>query len=295
MGELSNLVQMLFQIVLDMGNFIIIVILVIVSFGLAFNVLHSTHSDEVSGVYSTLSESLFTTYLFALFGDMGAPLEHIEHSASPFLNLCMFVTLQILVTIVMLNAVIAMMGDTFEKMQDCREESMWMNRCELVVEFMSKGLTPEDLNSLNAAFQWIHVLEPRTFAMDQSSGGDWSGRIKLIRNMVSTLDDKICKNQDYVQKRFEHLEDKLTEIGQRQADKEATATQLLHQLKESIHGSLQAVVKDQMKQVLDAVQQTQTQDACSAAADDTVPPPPPESPSRPDSGGGSGSEAKAEL
>ena len=47
-----------------------------------------------------------------------------------------------------LNALIAIMGDTFDRMQDSREESMQMNRCQLVIEFVLKTLDEDEIGAM---------------------------------------------------------------------------------------------------------------------------------------------------
>ena len=79
------------------------------------------------------------------------------------------------------------MGDTFEKMQDSKQESMTINRGQLVVEFIESTLAPEEIKEMQAAYRWLHSIQPRTWAAENggAGGGDqWAGRIKAIRKLV---------------------------------------------------------------------------------------------------------------
>ena len=79
------------------------------------------------------------------------------------------------------------MGDTFEKMQDSKQESMAINRGQLVVEFIESTLAPEEIKEMQAAYRWLHSIQPRTWAAENggAGGGDqWAGRIKAIRKLV---------------------------------------------------------------------------------------------------------------
>merc|ERR1711865_553488 len=111
----------------------------------------------------------------------------MSNSASPSLHLVFVIVLQLVVSIVFLNALIAIMGDTFEKMQDSKQESMTINRGQLVVEFIESTLAPEEIKEMQAAYRWLHSIQPRTWAAENggAGGGDqWAGRIKAIRKLV---------------------------------------------------------------------------------------------------------------
>jgi hypothetical protein len=58
--ELSSLIEMIGQILVDMREFAAILLLLMVSFGLAMFLLHSNQAREVDGSFSTVRESIFT-------------------------------------------------------------------------------------------------------------------------------------------------------------------------------------------------------------------------------------------
>ena len=134
-------------------------------------------------------------------GDVGVALDHLEHSASPSLGTLMLLALHLVLSVVFLNALIAIMGDTFDRMQDSREESMQLNRCQLVVELLCSGLKEDEVGRMQAAYRWVHVLQPRSATV---AGGDneWEGRIKVIRQLVQGVDAK----QDRLEQRVEAVQ-----------------------------------------------------------------------------------------
>ena len=79
------------------------------------------------------------------------------------------------------------MGDTFEKMQDSKQESMTINRGQLVVEFIESTLAPEEIKEMQAAYRWLHSIQPRTWAAENGGAGggeQWAGRTEAIRKLV---------------------------------------------------------------------------------------------------------------
>ena len=117
------------------------------------------------------------------------------------------------------------MGDTFDKMQDRKDEAQQINRCQLIVEFMQKELNDEQRKDLCDAFKWIHIMQPGVIAAEEDDD-EWAGRIKVIRELVSSLDSKVTKLStkiDIVQTDAATKMDHLTDVQQRQ-------TQILHDI-----------------------------------------------------------------
>ena len=240
---------MIKHIILDMLPFTVFVALLIFAFGLCMFVLHSTHPNDVEGSFGTLQEALFTTvsysvcsicqwrqsnrvfafcttassffslqYLLGLFGSADSTIEHLDHSASPMLSTFVLMALQVVVSIVFLNALIAIMGDTFERMQDSREESMQMNRCQLAVEFVLKTLDEDEISAMQRSFRWLHLLQPRSIVDSNGNSDEWGGRIKVISQLVQNVDDKVdstqkqmCQNHAAVEKRIGEVENRMSE------------------------------------------------------------------------------------
>ena len=220
---------MIKHIILDMLPFTVFVALLIFAFGLCMFVLHSTHPNDVEGSFGTLQEALFTTvsysvcsicqwrqsnrvfafcttassffslqYLLGLFGSADSTIEHLDHSASPMLSTFVLMALQVVVSIVFLNALIAIMGDTFERMQDSRELSMQMNRCQLAVEFVLKTLDEDEIGAMQRSFRWLHLLQPRSIVDSNGNSDEWGGRIKVISQLVQNVDDKVDSTQKQI-------------------------------------------------------------------------------------------------
>ena len=152
-------------------------------------------------------------YLLALFGDADSTIEHLEHSASPMLSTFVLMALQVVLSIVFLNALIAIMGDTFGRMQDSREESMQMNRCQLVIEFVLKTLDEEEIGAMQHSFRWLHLLQPRSMGDSNGNGDEWAGRIKVIRQLVQKVDDKVdgCATQKQMNENTAAVEKRMSE------------------------------------------------------------------------------------
>ena len=72
-------------------------------------------------------------------------------------------------------------------MQDSKQESMTINRGQLVVEFIESTLAPEEIKEMQAAYRWLHSIQPRTWAAENGGAGggeQWAGRTEAIRKLV---------------------------------------------------------------------------------------------------------------
>jgi hypothetical protein len=149
----------------------------------------------------------------SLFGDVDSTIHHMAGSASPMLNATLLVLLQVTFTVVLLNALIAIMSDTFDKMQDRKDEAQQINRCQLVVEFMRKELDEEQRKGLYGAFKWVHLMQPNK--LGEGEGDDeWAGRIKVIRELVTNLDLKVSRISTKVDLAQADASSKMGQLGE---------------------------------------------------------------------------------
>lgn len=93
---------MISQITIDCIPFVSILITVLSFFSAAFFVL------KVPGDVTSVGDSFFHTYLMGVLADFD--LGEFENSGNPFIAKAMFLLLSIILTIILLNLLIALMG-----------------------------------------------------------------------------------------------------------------------------------------------------------------------------------------
>merc|ERR1711924_356449 len=164
-------------------GFLIILLTLIVGFGFSFNALFAADRDTAPQ-FAFIVESLYTTYMMALFGEVDSSL--YQYSAAPLIMTMMVMILQVFILIVMMNALIAIMGDTFEHMQESQEASKEKLRADMCVEFMDM-MGKDEVSRIMDATKCVHVLKPQLSDDGASHGqGEWTGRMAVIRNIVNT-------------------------------------------------------------------------------------------------------------
>jgi hypothetical protein len=208
--RLSQSVDMLSAIFMDMRYFFLIQVLFISAFGCFFFVIHSSRGDV--GPFSTLFGSFHATYMLGFFGDTDAADNYAEESASPMFNNTVVIMVQVSMTIVMLNALIAIMGDSHDRAQDQRAVSTTTQLCQLTVEYLIDSHSDSQLkDGLTVNWRWLHILERQVFE-ESDVEPDWEGRINTIRRMVDKLDSKITARADSVDDAHRQLDRKLDAI-----------------------------------------------------------------------------------
>ena len=129
--RLSFLVTMLVEVLHDMSAFLLVVSFIVVShaFAFYFRAPRSGHLDAESRIYSDAGISLFNTYSMLLGEfDVDAYAQHgLGFSASLFLYTT-FAT-----NIVLLNVLIAIMGDTHDRVNESLRERGLLQRGKLLL------------------------------------------------------------------------------------------------------------------------------------------------------------------
>ena len=90
----------------------------------------------------------------------------------------------LLVAIIMLNALIAIMGDTYDRVSETRLERGLQGRALLLIE-IEEAMTQDDHKNQALFPRWLHVIKR---AEDSEEGGaEWSGRLRAIKDSVSKV------------------------------------------------------------------------------------------------------------
>ena len=137
--QMAFLVSMLKQILYDMSSFLVIIVLMVLATAFAFSLL--TPQEEYRG----FARSLFTSYTFLMFGG-GVDSVELYFDAHPALR-CLYLATTISVQIVMLNALIAIMGDTYSRVSEKRVAQGLQQRAELLVELAATMSSAEPASS----------------------------------------------------------------------------------------------------------------------------------------------------
>lgn len=209
-----------------MSGFLVIVSTFIVFFAVAFRLLFSSHpcvSDEANcfnekidaddfddtarGLVS-FPQALLTMFSMGLFGAYS--VAGFGETASPALTTVLFGVYMGIVTVVALNALIAILGGSFDQAQDMKTASRTRQRAELIVEYFNVMPSSERV-ALERSTRWVHQLVPKLLLESRSEADEWQGRLVTIKNELKKMDGKMDAHIGGVHQKIDRKVDAMTE------------------------------------------------------------------------------------
>lgn len=169
--KLSSLVSMLVEIMKDMAYFSIVMAILILSFSAGFFCLHgklhildTVDGSFASNVFRELGDTVTHTFLMSVLcsfdvTELSNPLEPSHNGALSNISFVFFFLLVMLVSVVGMNALIAIMGNTFAQVTDREQAVQYKMIATVLVERLRLG-SPEDQRAFSMRNRWIHVLSP---------------------------------------------------------------------------------------------------------------------------------------
>ncbi|CAD7696018.1 unnamed protein product [Ostreobium quekettii] len=131
------LVIMIFEIIKDISVFIFTAFAILFGFGIAFFVVfrHDVEENEdVSSQFGSVDRALFTTFGMML-GEFDIQLFYT--TKLPFVSLALFVVYMMAMMIVLLNLLIAIMGDTYDRVKNVEEVAFLRSRASVIDDIES--------------------------------------------------------------------------------------------------------------------------------------------------------------
>ncbi len=173
-----------------MKSFIIIIALIIIGFSFIFLVFDRGHDY---GVY------LYNAYNF-LYGPSG------NEDFSNFSEKLLMCIIAFLLNVVLLNLLISIMGDSYDRILEKRDKTDSLTRLEM----MSEALTYMKVFKLNPVSKKGYLLYCLSIDDSQEEENrqesEWEGRIHLIRKWLKQNDQKVEQMREITEKKINLLE-----------------------------------------------------------------------------------------
>ncbi|GMH77433.1 hypothetical protein TrST_g9197 [Triparma strigata] len=197
--ESGRLVRMILGIVQGTKFFLLILVVCMVGFAAGFFVLYENQSPEVLQQGDSRVEhisptmSIFSSYTLMLgeFEVTDFPNTSFGEFVSAIILFCVFT---FFINIIMLNLLIAIMGDIFDKVQESATAEFLFARTQIILEF------EEMLKNNNAEWfpTWLQVLTPLHKSDNNTShdADEWTGRVQKVTKTVNKLSEKIEEGRD---------------------------------------------------------------------------------------------------
>ncbi|XP_058801276.1 uncharacterized protein LOC131670008 [Phymastichus coffea] len=141
-------VVMIYRMIMgDLLRFVSIYLVFVMGFSQAYYIIFLSYEDHKSNPMPSAMESIMAMFLMSMtnFGDYYDAFENTEHEIEAK---SLFVVYMAIVAILLVNMLIAMMGNTYQKIAETRNE--WQRQWARIVLVVERGVAPaERLKKLN--------------------------------------------------------------------------------------------------------------------------------------------------
>jgi len=181
----GSLIRMIIKIIHGIKGLVAILVIMVVFFAGSYTVLFQ--SQPVNEYYG-YDNSLLTVYGF-LFGSYDVLL--FDTAISPILAKVLVSIFMFFVVIVLLNLLIALMGDIFDEVQSKAEQESTFGKAKLIVAYESLFSTSYKRNHEKEFYPiWLHVLKKGKEEDNQKEEDGWKGRTEELRREILKLQEQ---------------------------------------------------------------------------------------------------------
>ena len=205
------LIAVLLQNMKDMRGFVLTLCVILAGFTVIFRILFHTVEGNCDVILSDLDDDgavvdfdmrsecsrgpfeQFALVAFGVFnmGIMGEfDTDNFDDSVSPWASRVCFVLLVVVVTVIALNALIALLGDSYSKIQENMVADRNFERAAMIVEYLT--LMPASYHcSIETEARYLYVLVPKQ-DLDKNGriikreSNEWEGSINAVKKLFET-------------------------------------------------------------------------------------------------------------
>jgi hypothetical protein len=191
----AYLVRMIIEIMLDMKFFVGVLILATAAFGNAFYILGRNSADEDGNL---AGDNYIDAFLFSYKIGLGDFSTDGFNTKDEEMLWIFFLLNSMIILIILLNLLIAIMGDTFDRVQETQENSMFKELASMILE-------NEFLFSRVREFshaKYILVIEPEK--VDGVRNINWEGKITQLRKFIEESSKEHVQRLNILQENVEN-------------------------------------------------------------------------------------------
>ncbi|CDW78608.1 wd-40 repeat protein [Stylonychia lemnae] len=181
----GHLIQMIIEVVKDMKYFLGIVFLTLMSFSGAFFILSKNNDDTKEFITSFFESNAFVYRL--ILGDFDTTNFGEKYVVIVWM---FFMLATLFLIIIMLNLLIAIISDTFERVQGQAKQRMYKEFAQLIIENIHL-LSEEEKTAYDQKGQYLYIA---SLEIDENSSSDiWEGKISEIKKLILKKTDQMTE------------------------------------------------------------------------------------------------------
>eukprot|EP00210_Caulerpa_lentillifera_P007810 g7453.t1 len=214
-------VLMIENIIKDCAPFLVLALVILLGFSFAMFVLfqQALHENDHNDTRDLIKQSFgnpwktMVTMFYAMVGTFEPEVYHDSGSLSILITI-MFILYLAAQMIVMVNMLIAIMADTFDRVKSTEEEQLLMGRARFI-DACEAQLNQKDIGAIELSIgNYLYVLLPKDKNFDKGIQ-PWHGRVKTIEDkveeMIKTSQKEIMEKMD---EKLEETKEDIREIKQ---------------------------------------------------------------------------------
>jgi len=220
------LVRMIIGIVAGINTFMIILLLVVAGFGLGFlTIFRQSRTLADDGSWIDVHWAFYSSYQLMLGG-----FDNRQFDGHAILVL-LFLVFTYIINIVMLNLLIALMGDLYDAVQETAYAQYLSSKAQLVLEAQAALLRYKiDSKRKQLLFpMWLQLLVPR---QKEAGSKAWSGKVAAVKNDVGALKKMVQTLRTTLTAQQKESDTHRKEVKEQLGRLEEMMTQLAHTQKQ---------------------------------------------------------------
>jgi WD40 repeat protein len=201
LGSTGPLVRMIIKITQGTLTFMVILLVVLLTFAGSFVLLfeHLGELDVDFDGYSTYPRALMTVYGF-LYGSYS--LSELAQAKSPTLAFILLSAFLFFIVIILLNLLIAIMGDKYDEVQANATAELNYGLAKLILEYETIiGQATIEKHQATWYPKWIMVLKVDSMDGDVTEE-NWQGRLHAIKQLIQSTADENTATINRLSSRF---------------------------------------------------------------------------------------------
>jgi len=168
----SSFIRMIVEMIKDIRVFLMIFFIGIFAFANFYFIMDKGNKDKVIGFEkASYIDAIIYTYMQSL-GELG--YDNFEDSDHPPLYWAIFFISTVLLTITLLNLLIAIMGDTYDRVQEVAKEAQLKEMCTFIDEYSF-------LFPVKQFEKEPYIIIVRPESAEQEGGNEWEGKIGALK------------------------------------------------------------------------------------------------------------------
>jgi hypothetical protein len=171
-----------------------------------------SQSFQHLGAFATFGESLFGTFTLML----GEFYLDDDRFTTPE-QLVFFSLYAVFALVIMLNLLIAIISDSFEKMKEREMAQFLRERAGTIAEYQQLiEMVPFLRCWITTNTAWVHVLKPADSSAADQQASEWNGRLRRMMDKMDGIDKNIDDNSRKVERKvMEGMEQKMKGVEQK--------------------------------------------------------------------------------